>query len=184
MYNAGLVSQEPFHAPVFRDQSHPSVLMPVNGQPIPVRRDPSPNRASYAQGPRSAPWSSVVPPTGRSATSDGIIDPSHRDTRTGIHLPGNYPNQQPTGYPVQPFIPPPQRFPVVPNDRTAYPNPSIQNLPMQARPQNYPTEHKVPRRKVQGPVPMAAAAARSAYPPRSTSPPNKLRKGYPGLAST
>ena len=233
MYNAPVAPQDSFHAPIFRDSSQPSVLMPVNGQPIPVRRDPSPNRVTYAQGPRSAPWSSVNPQAG---PANGGVD-SARRTHAG------HPIQAGTGYPVQPAAPPPHPFSNVPDDRTANPH-SIQSLPMRARgplshdPQSYsalsgpypppppkqsgpyppppqpqpgayppppqqrsgayplppqqryhdaPPDHKIPRRKVQGPVPtpVAAAAARSAYPPasrpsRSVSPPNKLRKGYPG----
>ena len=45
MYNAGHVppSESTFNSPSLREQPLPSVLLPGNGQPIPVRREPSPS---------------------------------------------------------------------------------------------------------------------------------------------
>lgn len=182
-YNAGPApSQTAFNAPLFRDQSQPSVLVPVNGQPIPVRRDRSPPRET----PRTAPWSGV--PVGGSEYN--------QDLRTSIPTPppsssGPYPPPV-INYPVHPTAPPPQQFGGAPYA------PGINDLQMRARgplpaAYNNPPDRKVLRKSVASPpygLPppsVAGAAARSAFarpstPPhsRSLSPP---KSRYPPLSS-
>ena len=175
MYNAGPAPQDPnFNASLYRDQSQPSVLVPVNGQPIPVRRDPSPSRP-YAQGPRSAPWSAV--PMGKPE------DPPYNNdmSRQRDHRPpqGNFPPA--VGYPVQPTAPRPQQFPGAPDTRVQdlqmrartgpppqqqqyAPDPRHQS-PYYAPPPSQTDDHKVPRRMVGGGPAPAANRSRSNPPP-------------------
>lgn len=200
MYNAPLVpAEQSYNAPTYRDQSQASMLVPVNGQPIPVRREPSPSgyRPQQAQGPRSAPWSAVSAPTSR---PDDVMQYNQDLLRPRDHRPAPSPNTAkfpPVGYPVQPNAPRPQQFPGMDQrayqDNRPYPQ-SVQDIPMRARGPAYPPPrdnrgypyaddrdprvpippgHKVPRRMIGLPPnnqTPAAAAARSAYLP--TPPPH------------
>jgi len=192
MYNAPAVSPEQsYNAPMYRDQSQPSVLVPVNGQPIPVRREPSPSgpRPLHAQGPRSAPWSAVSAPTSR---PDDVMQYNQDILRPRDHRPAPAPNTAkypPAVYPVQPSAPRQAPFPGM--DGRAYQDsrpyhPSAHDAPMRPRGPAYPPArdnrgypfaddrdprgpppqgHKVARRMIPTNQSPAAAAARSAYPP-------------------
>jgi hypothetical protein len=159
LYNAGPApSETAFNTPLFRDPSQPSVLVPVNGQPIPVRRDGSPPR----EGPRTAPWSGV--PVG--------VSEYNQDLRTSIPTPppsssGPYPPPV-VNYPVYPTAPPLQQFGGAPYA------PGINDLQMRARgplpsAYNNPPQRLVARKNVPPPsngLPppsIAGAAARSAF---------------------
>jgi hypothetical protein len=152
MYNAPVVPPEhSFNSTLFRDESMPSVLVPINGQPIPVRREPSPNGApQQLQGPRTAPWSGVNPiPLGPSGRVNEVLQHNQDLMRPRDHRPAPSPTTskfnsnsvypgpspttpkfaQPLGYPAQPPGPRPQQFPGPPMG-----NPyNVQNVPMRAR---------------------------------------------------
>lgn len=178
MYNAGPAPQDPtFNAQLYRDQSTPSVLVPVNGQPIPVRREPSPSRP-YALGPRSAPWSAV--PMGKTDDAPTYNNdmPRQRDPhRPAPAPPGNYPPA--VAYPVQPTAPRPQQFPGAPDTRVQdlqmraragppqqpYPDPRHQLPPYYAPPQSQSDDHKIPRRMVPGSGPAPASNRSRSNPP-------------------
>ena len=188
MYNAPVApSENGYNSPRFRDQSQPSVLVPVNGQPIPVHREASPSRAPHAQGPRSAPWSAV--PAGTTKVDDipnynqELMGPrDHRPAPTTSS--GKLPPV--VNYPVQPKVPRPQPFPGAPEPQYQQTIPDIQMRargpapPQQHGPyppphqnQHYaqppPQERKIPRRMVPIESP-AAIRSRSNAPLQPTNP--------------
>ena len=201
-----------FNSPLFQNQSQPLVSVPLNGQPIPVRQESSPPRPPYTQGPRSAPWSAA--PAAPASKADDVLRPrDHRPAPTPTsakHPPViNYPSQAPAAQP--------QGSPEVADNRGRYQHTITElqmraRGPAQQQQQRDPyyaqgprklEDHKVPRRMVpsqqlpasipsrsnsSGPTgEAAAAAARSAYYPRPSSPvqsrsvsPHKSsRPGYP-----
>ena len=185
MYNAGPApQQDPFQTPLYRDQSQPSVLVPVNGQPIPVRREPSPSRP-YTQSPRSAPWSAV--PLGKPDDIPQYNDMVNRQPhRAAPPPPTGQPGRFPpaVGYPVQPTAPRPQQFPGSPDNRVAdlqmrargpsgpYPPPDPrQQPPYYAPPLD---DHKVPRRMVPGGSSPAAIRSQSNPPPMGVALPQGM----------
>jgi hypothetical protein len=200
MYNAPVAAPEQrFNSPQSRDQSQPSVSIPVHGQPI---REGSPSRVPHAQGPRTAPWSTV--PVGASKADDvlnynqELMKPrDHRPAPT----PGSGKHPLTVHYPVQPTVPRPQESPGAPGPSYQQNIPDLQMRPhgplppQQQRdpdpppPQNsyYPQgppsrrrndQHKIPRRTVPGETPASSRsqsnpmnpAAQLAYTPRSSSP--------------
>ena len=158
MYNAPVAPAEPsYNAPVFQGRPTPSLLLPVNGQPIPVHREPSPNRfTQQVPGPRTAPWAGVnAIPLGPSARVEDALQRNQDLLRPREHRPAPSPTAptfdaagqyrgpspttpkfpQPLGYPAQPPGPRPQQFPVPPMG-SPY---NVQNIPPRARPQGpYP----------------------------------------------
>src|SRR5208282_706256 len=189
MYNAGPAPphDSSSNPPFFRGQSQPSALVPANGQPIPVRREPSPSRPPYGQGPRPAPRSAV--PVGPPSRADGVLNYNQEMLRPRDHRPA--PTQAFTkhppavNYPAHPPAPHPQQFPGAPDDRGPYQQ-TIPDLQMRARgpaqlqqsrdpdPQNpyyvpgprNPEDHKVPRRMVPGQQGPASNRSRSNSPGR------------------
>ena len=200
MYNAPIAPPEhSFNAPVFRDQSAPSVLVPVNGQPIPVRREPSPNQPQQQMPPRSAPWSGVnAIPLGPSARVNDVIQHNQELLRPREHRPAPspiaakfdpnnpYPSPSPTvtkfgqslGYPAQPPGPRPQQYPTGPNMGQSY---NTQNIPMRARgpPQPYPSMDLRAEAPMIGPPPQGNKVPRR-LPPQSDV---RLHLGPPPAAA-
>jgi hypothetical protein len=133
IYNAYVAPSEAgFNAIQHRDKSQPSVLVPVNGQPTPVRREPSPSRPPYAQGPRSPTWSAVPV---SSSKSDEVLNYNQEILEPRGHLPDPVPTSGKfppvLNYPVQPTAPRPQQFPGTSPEATY--QQTIPDLQMRAR---------------------------------------------------
>ena len=187
MYNTGPAPPHAtFSAPSYQEHLHPSVLVPVNPQPIPLRRDGSPPR----HGPRTAPWSGVPV----------SVSEYNQDLRTSVPTPpssssGRHPPPI-VNYPVHPTAPRPQQFgaalyPAGINDSQSA------RGPVPSAPYDQPRrsdERKIHRKNVPSssssglspPSGVASAAARSAFqqpatPPKSLSlSPPKSRYPPPG----
>lgn len=125
-----LPAEATFSAPTFRDLSHPTVLVPVNGQSVPTRRDPSPLRTQNVQGPRTALRKPV--PIGQPTNIDDAFQYNQDIMRPREHRPappapnhGKFPPA--VDYSAHPAAPRPQQL----SGKTPYN--SIQELQMRAR---------------------------------------------------